>query len=182
MKNSDVDQDIANFVAERLHSDVELQRLSKYHPQIKDALSERARGVFRWVECQFIELVRCPPSDFLIQKQLDSLPETLDDTYARMLKNIPSVAKEHAQQMFAIICCATSPLTVPELIDALAVDAIEPLAKGAKPRFDKARRLEDADALRQVCPGLLLLLLLLLLLSYLTLCRVYLHPDLPRGI
>ncbi|KAF6787616.1 hypothetical protein CSOJ01_15186 [Colletotrichum sojae] len=45
MKNSDVNQDIANFVAERLHSVVELQRLSKYHAQIKDALSERARGV-----------------------------------------------------------------------------------------------------------------------------------------
>ncbi|KAJ0160764.1 Ankyrin-2 [Colletotrichum tanaceti] len=153
MANENVDADIAVFITERLRYDEELQKLKKYHARIEQVLTEKAQGVFRWVECQFLELRHCPKSPRFIEQRLTSLPRTLDETYERMLQNIPPESQEPAQQMLSILCCATRPLTVPELIDVLAVDAIGPLKTGNTPIFDIERRVEDMDDLRQICPG-----------------------------
>ncbi|KAL0943407.1 uncharacterized protein CTRU02_201293 [Colletotrichum truncatum] len=152
MKNN-VNEDIASFVSEHLRSDTALQKFKKYHARIEQVLTEKAQGVFRWVECQFIAIKQCPRSPYLIEKLLNSLPRTLDETYARMLQNIPSDFMEQAQQMLSILCCAVRPLTAPELIDALAVDAIVPLSTGALPKFDIDRRVENIDDLQKICPG-----------------------------
>ncbi|TQN68258.1 Vegetative incompatibility protein HET-E-1 [Colletotrichum shisoi] len=153
MTKENVDGDIAAFVTERLRDDEELQKLKKYHARIEQVLTGKAQGVFRWVECQFLELRQCPKSPRFIEQRLNSLPRTLDETYERMLQSIPPESQEPAQQMLSILCCATRPLTVSELIDVLAVDAIGPLKTGGKPIFVIEQRVEDIDDLQHICPG-----------------------------
>jgi hypothetical protein len=76
------------------------------------------------------------------------LPDTLDETYERMLGNIPRACHSYALQMLTLLCGAKRPLTVSELIDGMAVEL------GKAPKFNLKRRLRNIDAVQQVCPGL----------------------------
>lgn len=104
---------------------------------------------FRWVECQFTSLENCPRSEAHLEDLLNSLPRSLDETYERMLLNIDEVSAEYARRTLTFLCCAKVPLTVAEVIEAMAVEF------GDIPRLNTKRRLHDQDDLHQVCPGLI---------------------------
>ncbi|KAK6081885.1 hypothetical protein SCUP515_02664 [Seiridium cupressi] len=147
MRNLGVDRDIADFISQHLRKDLQLRKWEKYHDRIEKALTQKAKGVFRWVECQLKALVKCPRSEQYLEKLLQSLPDTLDGTYARMLRQIPAFAREYAQQLLQTLCCAIRPLTILELIDALAVEI------GETGVFNKKRKLEDLEDIQKLCPG-----------------------------
>ncbi|KAF9780665.1 hypothetical protein IL306_000013 [Fusarium sp. DS 682] len=83
MKNDSIDRDIASFISEHLRNSQQLRNWEEHHAQIEAALTTRSQGVFRWVECQFKALANCPQSEDLLERLLDSLPQTLDETYER---------------------------------------------------------------------------------------------------
>ncbi|KAK7937486.1 uncharacterized protein PG986_014354 [Apiospora aurea] len=147
MKNAEVDQDIAAFVAQHLRENRRLRKWQRYYDRIEKALADRANGVFRWVECQFTALAACAANQDLLNQLLQSLPRSLDETYARMLKNIEPEMREYARQMLSVLCCAMRPLTDLELIDALAVEL------GDNPRFNVERKFQDLTDLQLICPG-----------------------------
>ena len=66
-----------------------------------------------------------PPS---VRPVLDDLPETLDGTYERVLRDINKANREHAHRLLQCLTVAVRPLRVEELAEVLAVD------------FDAARR------------------------------------------
>ena len=74
---------------------------------------------FRWVYCQLDNLRRCMPSS--IRKALDELPVTLDDTYERILQNIPKQKWQHAHRLFQCMVAARRPLRVEELAEMFAI-------------------------------------------------------------
>ena len=74
---------------------------------------------FRWVYCQLDNLRRCMPSS--IRKALDELPVTLDDTYERILQNIPKQKWQHAHRLFQCMVAAVRPLRVEELAEIFAI-------------------------------------------------------------
>ncbi|KAK1465305.1 hypothetical protein CCUS01_07711 [Colletotrichum cuscutae] len=143
MKHQGIDDDIASYVSQFLRQ--RLKRLNEHHSLIEKVLTEKAHGVFRWVECQFKALGTCPRSKQALDRRLQSLPPTLDETYKRMLENVPD--KDYAKQMLTILCCASKPLTVQELINALAIEI------GATSFLNPDRQLPDADSLLEICPG-----------------------------
>ncbi|KAH8688294.1 ankyrin repeat-containing domain protein, partial [Ilyonectria robusta] len=147
MKNDSVNRDIASFISEHLRNNRRLRKWDEHHARIETALTKRAQGVFRWVECQFKALASCPQSEDLLEQLLDSLPQTLDETYERMLSNVPSTSRDYARQMLTLLCCARRPLTVAELVDGVAVQL------GDTPRYNPKRQLKNIDAIQQVCPG-----------------------------
>ena len=103
---------------------------------------------FRWVECQLDELRwRCPWSEDRLESVLGSLPATLDETYERMLQRISRESLDEARRMLAILCCASRPLMVEELLEGMAVEL------GESPRFNSKRKLMDKDAIQDICPG-----------------------------
>ncbi|KAF5516105.1 Ankyrin repeat and KH domain-containing protein 1 [Colletotrichum siamense] len=123
MKNLSVDEDIARYISEHLRKTARLLKWSKEFARIETALTKRANGVFRWVECQFKALASCPVSPHNLSKLLESLPKTLDETYERML-------------------------LVPEVIECAAIE-LDP-----EPALNPDRRLENAKAIEEACPGL----------------------------
>ncbi|KFY05580.1 hypothetical protein V492_08436 [Pseudogymnoascus sp. VKM F-4246] len=148
MKNTYVDSDIASFISGCLKNRRELHDWRiKYHDQIEKALTEKSNGVFRWVECQFRAISNCK-SKRQLDATLVSLPLGLDDTYERMLSSIDQVSVQDARRILTLLCCAKRPLTVPELIDANAVEL------GDKPRLNPDGRLPSKDEILGVCPGL----------------------------
>jgi hypothetical protein len=56
-----------------------------------------------------------------IRKALYELPDTLDDTYERILQNIPKQKWQHAQRFFQCMVAAIRPLRVEELAEIFAI-------------------------------------------------------------
>ena len=65
-----------------------------------------------------------------------------------MLLNIPPASAPYARRMLTLLCCSKRPLTVPELVDAVAVEVVDDT-----PRYNPKCRLEDLNAIQEVCPG-----------------------------
>ena len=92
----------------------------------------------------------CVPSQ--IQYALADLPDTLDETYQRTLRNINNAHWEFAHRLFQFVAVASRPLRVEELAELLAFD----FEAGPIPKFDEDCRLEDPiDAVLSTCSSLL---------------------------
>ena len=66
------------------------------------------------------ELQRCFPPH--LNRVLNELPETLDDTYERILRGISRAQKEDARRLLHCLTVAARPLRVEELAELLAFD------------------------------------------------------------
>ena len=70
--------------------------------------------------CQLVHICGCIPAR--IQHALADLPETLDETYERTLREINKVDWEFAHRIFQFVAVAVRPLRVEELAELLAFD------------------------------------------------------------
>jgi ankyrin repeat protein len=106
---------------------------------------------FRWVFCQLEALRHClPPS---VRRTLDELPESLDETYERVLKEIKKPNRNHARRLLQCLVVAIRPLDVKELAEVLAVDFDD--AEGI-PKLKPNWRWEDEEqALLTSCSSLI---------------------------
>ncbi|KAJ7049829.1 ankyrin repeat-containing domain protein [Mycena amicta] len=86
-------------------------------------LLEHSDGMFRWVTCQLDELRECLLRD--LQDTLNSLPTTLDATYARILSGIHPRNKPHARRLFNWLAFSCYPLHFTELAQVLAINFID---------------------------------------------------------
>ena len=64
-----------------------------------------------------------------------------------MLCKIDPALVKDARRILTLLCFASRPLTLPELIDGIAVETIEPTG------LNKDCRLEDYDDIHDICPG-----------------------------
>lgn len=74
----------------------------------------------RWAACQLDILERCLDYEEL-QRALHSLPQTLDETYSRILANIPEERREQAIRLLQFLVYSERPLTIQEAVDAIAI-------------------------------------------------------------
>ena len=105
---------------------------------------------FRWIFCQLEVLRDCLPSS--VRRTLNELPESLDETYERILKEIKKPNRAVARRVLQCLVVATRPLRVAELAEVLAVnfDAEE------IPRLNPGWRWEDKEqALLIACSSLI---------------------------
>ena len=106
---------------------------------------------FRWIFCQLEVLRDCLPSS--VRRTLDELPESLDETYERILKEIKKPNRAHARRVLQCLVVAIRPLRVAELAEVLAVDFDD--AEGI-PRSKPDWRWEEQElALLSACSSLI---------------------------
>ncbi|KAH9047932.1 ankyrin repeat-containing domain protein, partial [Lactarius deliciosus] len=104
-----------------------------------EMLSEKADGMFRWVYCQLEMLRLCFPSR--VRQFVNELPDSLDETYERVLKGIPRMNRGHVHHLLQCLTVAVRPLRVVELAAILTFDVT---------------RLEDQEQeVLSACPGLI---------------------------
>jgi len=77
-----------------------------------------------------------------VQPILNELPETLDETYGRILQEIPKSNRLHARRLLQCLTVAIRPLRVEELAEVLAVDFG---ATGGIPKLNEDLRWEDQE-------------------------------------
>ena len=107
---------------------------------------------FRWVFCQLETLRQCLPQN--VRRTLNELPESLDETYERVMTDIRRANQPHAYRMFQCLAVATRPLTVAELAELLAFDF--DVAEGEIPKLNSNWRWEDHEqAVLSTCSSLI---------------------------
>lgn len=103
----------------------------------------------RWVVCQLDDL-RKLKSLAAIKEALLKLPEDLDQTYDRILLNIPEHYHDMAHAAFQWVASSIEPLTVAALAEAIAVDA-------AECSFNPDNRLLDPFEILEICSTMITL-------------------------
>jgi Ankyrin repeats (3 copies)/Ankyrin repeat len=104
------------------------------------------------VFCQLEVLRQCfPPS---VRRILEELPDSLDETYERILREIRKPNQGHAHQLMQCLVAAVRPLRVEELAEILAFDF---KAKGI-PKINPGWRWEDQEeAVMSACSSLVMI-------------------------
>jgi cytohesin len=103
------------------------------------------------VFCQLEVLRHCLPAS--IRETLKQLPKSLDDTYLRVLNQIPQANEAHARRMLQCLVIAVRPLEVEELAELLAFEF--DASRGRIPKYRPALRLDDqTQAVLSTCSSL----------------------------
>ena len=111
---------------------------------------------FRWVFCQLEALQHCIPPN--LRQYLNELPETLDETYDRILKGINKSQKDNAHRLLQCLTVAVRPLLVEELAELLAFD-FQALSSGGIPTFKEDWRWDDEEeAVLSTCSSLIMII------------------------
>ena len=99
--------------------------------------------------CQLELLRQCfPPS---VRRILEELPDSLDETYERILREIGKPNREHAHRLLQCLVVAIRPLRVEELAEVLAFD----FNTGGMPKLNPGWRWEDQEeAVMSACSSL----------------------------
>src|SRR5712672_97546 len=103
----------------------------------------------RWVFCQLQVLRHCfPPS---VRRILDELPDSLDETYERVLREIKKANWGIAHRLMQCLVVAVRPLRVEELAEVLAFD----FDTEGIPKLNPSWRWEDQEeAVMSACSSL----------------------------
>ncbi|KAH7463982.1 hypothetical protein FOMA001_g17856 [Fusarium oxysporum f. sp. matthiolae] len=122
--NPDIAEFIQTELERRLESRVESRRLRVGVPtlvlEIRDALLERAQGMFLWVVLQISSLCLAK-TDESIRHALADLPRDLPGTFSRILEQSAALGKGDQRRILELITLACRPLTTDELREALSV-------------------------------------------------------------
>jgi hypothetical protein len=104
------------------------------------------------VICQLEVLQHALPSS--IRRVLQELPETLDETYERILKEISKPNQEHARRLLHCLATAVRPLRVEEVAEILAID----FNTEGIPKLNPDWRWENPEeAVMSACSGLVII-------------------------
>ena len=103
--------------------------------------------------CQLEILRHCLPSS--VRRFLEELPESLDETYERVLREIKKPNRDHARRLLQCLVVAIRPLRVEELAEVVAFDFDD--AEGTRiPKLKPSWRWEDQEqALLTSCSSLI---------------------------
>ncbi len=102
--------------------------------------------------CQLDALRQCLPSS--VRRTLEDLPESLDETYERIVMDIKEANRAHAYRMLQCLTVAIRPLSVDELAELLALDF--DAAKGGVPTLNTDWRWHDHEqAVLSTCSRLI---------------------------
>ena len=102
---------------------------------------------FRWVACQLEAIRRCLKIT-AVRKTLNTLPKTLDETYARILLDIPTEVSADALKVLQLLTHSRRPLRIEEAVEVVAIDPYR------DPPFEREHRLADQNSVLELCPYL----------------------------
>ena len=104
---------------------------------------------FRWVFCQLEALRHCFPSN--LRQFLKKLPDTLDETYERMLRGINKARADDAYRLLQCLTVAVRPLHVEELAELLAFDFEASSSNGIPTLKEDWRWDDEEEAVLSTC-------------------------------
>ncbi|KAF4553944.1 Ankyrin repeat-containing protein 27 [Elsinoe fawcettii] len=153
LQGDQVTRDIDAYINAVVADDLRLQRWqhrSGIQNEIRKALSENARGMFRWVTCQLDMIANCKDPTQL-RATLNHLPTDLAETYHRMMSRIGLQDRKSAIRLLQFLLFSARPIRLDEAVDLLIVRT------GDDAGFDSKDRLPRAEEITSFCPGLIVI-------------------------
>jgi ankyrin repeat protein len=119
-----VTPDIQRYIDKQISRVPKLSRLdAATKTLVRETLSERADGMFRYVFCQLQELTKSKSTrPTTVRNVLLALPATLDGTYERMLSRIDFEDQPYALTLLRWLAFSYEPLTLEQLAEASIID------------------------------------------------------------
>ncbi|KAJ2979195.1 hypothetical protein NQ176_g3397 [Zarea fungicola] len=139
---------VADDIGAFVYTKVQQMARWRAHPDtqnlIMTTLNERANGMFRWIACQLDILEDClDPIDIRIA--LDTLPQTLDETYNRIWQRIHTEHKSRTIRLLQLLTYSPRPLRIEEAVDAIAIEA------ASTPSFNPRNRMPNPREITRYC-------------------------------
>ena len=126
---ADVSADIDAWITAEVSDRISQKKLKIRTPALETTVRERlvrdAHGMFQWVKCQIDALCRYR-NEKAIKEAIDNLPETLQETYVRILERVEKIDKDAVRNVLCWLVRGTKDLTVAELSHAIAIDNQNP--------------------------------------------------------
>ncbi|KAH6886789.1 ankyrin repeat-containing domain protein [Thelonectria olida] len=121
LQASVVDEDVRTHVHTVIHTDPTLSSVKPaLQKEILDEIVAGARGMFRWAICQLDRIKQCL-TPAMIREELKVMPETLDETYDRILFSVPSAHQAFVQSALHWLAFSARPLLLEELAEAAVI-------------------------------------------------------------
>ncbi|RKK16121.1 hypothetical protein BFJ66_g10822 [Fusarium oxysporum f. sp. cepae] len=123
-----VGRDISDYIRDVVTKSTSFRRWhgdTSTQDDIVNTLSEKADGVFRWVALQLERLKDCI-SEEEVKTALDTLPETLQETYYRVLKELTGTKRKYVIRILQFLAYSDIPMDLGGALDALAVNLTAP--------------------------------------------------------
>ncbi|KAI4202337.1 MAG: hypothetical protein LQ346_002011 [Caloplaca aetnensis] len=119
--------DIMRFVSQKINQDLLGGTASdQLKERVTKDLNQKANGVFRWVALQVDAL--CDPYRVFGQKDveylLSRLPETLEDTYSAIVRDLDQFTPPSCQAIkdtIKLMICAEYPIEISDMLEALSI-------------------------------------------------------------
>ncbi|KAI9776530.1 MAG: hypothetical protein M1839_009511 [Geoglossum umbratile] len=147
LQNTFVEADIYLFIRKRIAETPKMRRWPKsLKEDTQKKLMDGAQGMFRWVDCQLDPLLKCSTQND-VEKALQTLPKTLEDTYDRMLLSIPTIHHEKVKRTLYFLVFSVRPLSFREAVEAAVV-------KPGCRSFGPKDRLFDPEDIVEMCSNL----------------------------
>ncbi|KAI9772775.1 MAG: hypothetical protein M1839_002320 [Geoglossum umbratile] len=122
IQSSMIDSDVRTHVSNVISRDPLLQKWKPVIQQeILEAIVQGSHGMFRWAVCQLETMKKCL-TPAMIRAELKRMPETLDQTYDRILQNVPGLHQRFVQSALHWLAFSTRPLLLKELAEAAVID------------------------------------------------------------
>ncbi|KIJ36492.1 hypothetical protein M422DRAFT_261042 [Sphaerobolus stellatus SS14] len=151
MNTSIVNVDIELFVEDVLENDLKFTRWSKQtREMMKETIVTKACGMFRWVDCQLESLRGCRNAN-AVKRALLTLPDSLDETYHRVLAAIPQEDIELTAKLLMWTAFSQRPLTVDEVAEAIIIEI-------DSHQIDEDERFADPMDILSLCGSLVTIL------------------------
>ncbi|KAK4553330.1 hypothetical protein LTR86_009630 [Recurvomyces mirabilis] len=116
--------DIKAYVQAELSRHPRLRQMDdRLKAKVLETFEQKADGMFRWAFCQLEELKRLKGMrPRWVEKALECLPKSLDETYERMLVQINEIYQPEALRALRWLSFQMRPLTLGELCEACLID------------------------------------------------------------
>ncbi|KAL3707747.1 hypothetical protein TMatcc_005729 [Talaromyces marneffei ATCC 18224] len=150
IQQAGVNHDIRLYVHRRLRNERGFERWRSepsVYDEIETQLMEKSDGMFRWAACQLDILQDCLDLRML-RKSLNSLPKTLEETYARILASIDRSYRHYAIRVLQFLTYSNRPLTIQEAIDSIVVEP------DGNPTFNAKLRMPETREIIRLCSSL----------------------------
>ncbi|KAJ4037353.1 hypothetical protein NW756_005642 [Fusarium oxysporum] len=123
-----VGRDISDYVYDVVIKSTSFRR---WHGQtstqndIVNSLTAKSDGVFRWVALQLERLKDCINIEE-VKTTLDTLPETLQETYYRVLNELASTRRRYVIRILQLLAYSDLPMKLEAAVDTIAIDLTAP--------------------------------------------------------
>ncbi|KAK3361270.1 ankyrin repeat-containing domain protein [Lasiosphaeria ovina] len=148
IQNSSIDADVRIHVNNSIARD---PRLSKWKPAVQNDIANAivggSHGMFRWAVCQLDTMKKCL-TPAMVHAELKRMPETLDQTYDRILQTVPTLHSPFVQSALHWLAFSGRPLQLRELAEAAVVN---PKEEAFDPDLS---RLFDENMILELCGSL----------------------------